>query len=110
MAVAYRILGQQVANGSIQSLCGNGTPSAGSQVISTVIICNRAASQKTFRVAVRPNGTTLANQHYLAYDTPVPANDTIIMTLGITLSSSEVVEVLGSDSNVSFSAFGSVIT
>lgn len=110
MAVAYKILGQVVANGSIQSLCGNGTPSAGSQVISTIIVCNRTNANKTFRVAVRPNGTTLASQHYLAYDSSVPANDTIIMTLGITLASTEVVEVLGSDSNVSFSAFGSVIS
>jgi hypothetical protein len=110
MAVAYRILGQSAPGTTTTTICGNGSPTSGAIVVSTLIICNRAATNKTFRVSARPNGTALANQHYLAYDTVVPANDTIIMTLGITLASTEVLEVYGSDTNVSFSAFGSIIT
>jgi hypothetical protein len=43
---------------------------------STLSICNRGSTQTTFRVAVRPGGATLANDHYIAYDAtaaPVPA-------------------------------------
>ena len=110
MATAYRILGQQVPSTTTTTICGNGSPSSGAIVVSTLVVCNRTSSAKSFRVSARPNGTALATQHYLAYDTTVPANDTIVMTLGITLASTEVLEVYGSDSNVSFTAFGSVIS
>jgi hypothetical protein len=33
-------------------------------IISTVTICNRSASAATYRIAVRPDGDTLANEHY----------------------------------------------
>jgi hypothetical protein len=51
--------------------------SATQVVISTITVCNRAATAATYRIAVRPNGATLANQHYIVYDTQVPANETI---------------------------------
>lgn len=110
MATAYRILGQQSPSTTVTKLCGNGTPASATLVVSTIVVCNRSTASKTFRVAARPNGTTLANEHYLAYDTVCPANDSIIMTLGITLLSSEIIEVRGEDSTLSFTAFGSVIT
>lgn len=110
MATAYRILGQQFPGTTTTTICGNGTPASGAIVVSTLVVCNRTNATKTFRVSARPNGTALASQHYLAYDTAVPANDSVVMTLGITLASTEVLEVYGSDTNVSFTAFGSVIT
>lgn len=110
MAVAYKILGQQNPGTTLTKICGNGTPSSGTLVVSTLVICNRSSSAKQFRVASRPNADAIADKHYLAYDSSVPANDTIIMTLGITLGTTEIIEVYGSDTTVSFSAFGSVIT
>jgi len=110
MAIAYRILGQQNPGTTTTKICGDGTPTSGAMVVSTIIICNRTNASRTYRVSARPTGTALNNQHYLAYDAVVPANDSIIMTLGITLSSTELVEVYGSDTLVSFTAFGSVIT
>jgi hypothetical protein len=82
---------------------------AGSAVISTIVVANIASANKTFRVLVR-SGSSYGNQNYLAYDTIVPANDSIIMTLGITISGSCQLVVSGSDANVSFNAFGSEIT
>jgi hypothetical protein len=78
-------------------------------IISTVTICNRSASAATYRIAVRPDGDTLANEHYLAYDTTVPANDTIALTLGITCDASDVVTVYASTADLTFSLFGSEI-
>ena len=78
-------------------------------IISTVTICNRSASAATYRIAVRPDGDTLANEHYLAYDATVPANDTIALTLGITCDASDVVTVYASTADLTFSLFGSEI-
>lgn len=81
-------------------------PSAKSAVISTLTICNQAASTATFRVAVRPGGATLAAVHYVAYDVTVGASDTTALTLGITLATTDVVTVYASSATLSFHAYG----
>jgi hypothetical protein len=85
-------------------------PSAKSTVVSTIVVCNRSTSAPAaYRIAVRPAGATLANQHYLAYDVPVSAADSTTLTLGITLSTTDIITVRASTANVSFSAFGAEI-
>ena len=81
-------------------------PSAKSAVVSTLTICNQAASAATFRVAVRPAGATLAAVHYVAYDVTVGASDTTALTLGITLATTDVVTVYASTATLSFHAYG----
>lgn len=81
-------------------------PSAKSAVISSLTICNQASSSATFRVAVRPAGATLAAVHYVAYDVAVGAADTTVLTLGITLATTDVVTVYASTANISFHAYG----
>ena len=108
MANAYEVLGQTTDTATGTALVT--VPSSTEIVISTIVICNRASSSKTFRIYLRPDDETLANKHYLAYDTTVNANDTITMTLGITMNDSDKLYVYGSDANISFSAFGTKIT
>jgi hypothetical protein len=84
-------------------------PSATEAVISTIVIANRAAVSSTYRIAVRPNAATLANQHYIAFDVIVGAGDSTTLTLGITLATTDIITVYASSANLSFSAFGSVI-
>jgi hypothetical protein len=72
-------------------------------------VCNRAATAATYRIAIRPNAATLANQHYIVYDTTVPSNDTISLTLGITADAADVVTVYASTANLSFNLFGTEI-
>jgi hypothetical protein len=79
-------------------------------VISTLIIANRAATTATFRIAIRPNAATLANEHYIAYDVTVGASDSTTLTLGLTLDAADVLTVYASNANLSFSAFGSEVT
>jgi len=81
-------------------------PSAKSAVISSLTICNQASSAATFRVAVRPAGATLAALHYVAYDVTVGAADTTVLTLGITLATTDVVTVYASTATISFNAYG----
>jgi hypothetical protein len=85
-------------------------PSATSTVVSTLVIANRAATSATYRIAIRPAGATLANEHYIAYDVILAASDSTTLTLGITLAATDVITVYASTANTSFNAFGSEIT
>lgn len=109
MATNYMVLGQ-VATSATTDTTLYTVPAATQAVISTVSVCNRGSTSATFRIAVRPNGTALANQHYVAYDVQVDANATVPWTIGITLGDTDVITVRASNANLSFSAFGSEIT
>ena len=108
MATAYKVLGQSAPAATTNTTLYT-VPSATSAVVSTLSICNRGVST-TFRVAVRPSGATLANQHYIVYDNYVNAGDTIFLTLGITLATTDVVTVYAGTADTSFSLFGSEIS
>jgi hypothetical protein len=109
MPTNYKVLGQ-VAPSATTATTLYTVPSSTEAVISTVVVCNRSASNRTFRLAVRPNGATLANEHYLAYDVTVGASDSTTLTLGITMDAADVLTVYASTTDLSFSAFGSEIT
>ena len=102
--MAYKTLGQ-VAPGATTATTLYTVPSAKSTVCSTLTVCNRSTAA-TYRVAVRPAGATLADQHYLIYDSAIAANTTDLLTIGITLATTDVVTVYASSANVSFSLFG----
>lgn len=109
MPTAYKVLGQQnpsaTTNTSLYTV-----PSATSAVVSSITIANLGASAGTFRIAVRPAGESIANKHYIAYDTTIAALDTLTLTLGITLSTTDVVTVYASSATMSFNAYGSEIS
>lgn len=109
MAQTHKVLGQ--SNPAATTLTSLYTvPSSTSAVCSTLSICNQGSSATTYRVAVRPAGASIAASHYLAYDASVSANDTVLLTLGITLATTDVVSVYAGTANVSFSLFGCEIT
>jgi hypothetical protein len=84
-------------------------PAATEAVISTIVVANRAATAGAFRLSVRPNGAAQADQHYLAYDVPIAANDSTTLTLGITVDATDVITVYASSADMSFNVFGSEI-
>jgi hypothetical protein len=109
MATTYKVLGQSAPSATTNTdvyTVGSGK----SAVVSTITVANRAASAATYRIAVRIAGATIANQHYIAYDATVPANDSISLTLGITLAATDVVTVYASTANTSFNIFGAEIS
>lgn len=108
MATTYKVLGQ-VAPSATTATTLYTVPSATQTIVSTLSICNRSAAGVTYRVAVRPNGASLANEHYIAYDTTLEPNNTVALTLGMTLDASDVITVYGSTADLSFTAFGSEI-
>jgi len=108
MATTYKVLGQ--SNPSSTTATTLYTCPAGTQTIfSTLNIANLSSSAATFRVAVRPDGAALANQHYLAYDVSIAANNSTALTLGGTIDAGDVVTVYASNANLAFTLFGSEI-
>jgi hypothetical protein len=108
MGITYKVLGQinPTANTATNVYT---VPALTSTIISTVTVCNQANTPASFRLAVRPGGTSLATQHYINYDTPVPGNDTVSLTLGITMAASDVLTANANTSTISFNAYGSEI-
>lgn len=74
--------------------------------VSTLVVCNRAATSPTFRVAIRPVGADLSNEHYIYYGKVMAANDSIFITIGMTLSAGDIITVYVSAQNISFTLFG----
>ena len=109
MATAYKVLGQLNPSATTDTDLYT-VPSATSTVISTIIVCNQDSSDATYRIAIRPDGATLAAQHYIAYDVTVGASDSTTLSLGITLDAADVVTIYGSTGTLSFSAYGSEIS
>jgi hypothetical protein len=108
MPTTYKVLGQSNPSATTATTLYT-VPSSTSTIVSTITVCNQAATAGTYRVAVRPGGATLAAQHYVAYDISLPANTSDTLTLGLTLAATDVVTVYASSANFSFNAYGSEI-
>jgi hypothetical protein len=109
MAATYKVLGQSAPSATTATTLYT-VPSSTSSIVSTITVCNRDTTSGTFRIAIRPAGATLANQHYMVYDSSIAANDTITFTLGITLATTDIITIYASSANMSFNAFGSELT
>ena len=109
MAITYKVLGQSNPSANTNTDLYT-VPSSTSAVCSTIVICNQASSAATFRVAVRPAGAAIATSQYISYDSNLNANDSITLTIGITLATTDVVTVRANTTTVSFSLFGSELT
>jgi hypothetical protein len=109
MPVAYKVLGQSAPAATTATNIYT-VPASTEVIISTVVVANRGTTATTFRLSVRPNAATQANQHYLAYDTAVPANGVVALTLGITMDAADVFTVYGGNANLSFNVFGQEIS
>jgi hypothetical protein len=109
MANAYKVLGQSSPS-AVTATTLYTVPSATETVVSTIFVCNRGSTAGTYRIAIRPDGATLSNEHYIAYDAVLLGNDSIAITTGVTIDATDVITVYASTANFSFNAFGSEIT
>ena len=106
--MAYKVLGQSAPAATTATNVYT-VPAATEAVISTIVVANRAATAGSFRLSVRPNGAVQADQHYLAYDVPIAANDSTTLTLGITVDATDVVTFYASSADMSINVFGTEI-
>jgi hypothetical protein len=105
MPTIYKVLGQSnpsaVTNTTLYTV-----PAGNSTVVSTLTVCNQANTAANFRVAVRPAAESITSKHYINYDTQIPGNDQIALTLGLTLAATDVVTVYANTATMSFNLFG----
>jgi hypothetical protein len=109
MTIAYRVLGQ--INPTANTLTTAYTvPAATSTIVSTIAICNQNAAATAFSIAVQPKGGAVSAASYINYNTPLPGNDTITLTIGMTLGNTDVISANCFSNYVSINVFGSEIS
>ena len=109
MATSYKVLGQ-IAPSVASATTLYTVPAATQTVVSCLVVANISTSTLAYRIAVRPNGDTLANQHYVAYDTVIAPNTTTVFNIALCLDAGDVITVYESAADLSFSAYGSEIS
>jgi glucose-6-phosphate dehydrogenase assembly protein OpcA len=109
MPTTYKVLGQVNPSATTATTVYT-VPSATSTIVSSIVVANLGGSSASYRISVRPAGETQANKHYLVYDATIAATDSLTLTLGITLATTDVVTVFASSATMSFSLFGSEIS
>ena len=110
MPETYKILGQVAANSNTTTNVYT-VPANTQTVVSSIVIVNRnSGANCTYRVAAQRAGAALANQHYIAFDAPIAALDTVALSLGVTLGNTDIISVYSANANLSFSVFGTEIT
>lgn len=109
MAQTHKILGQLypaiTTSGNLYTV-----PSSTQTICSTISICNTANGSTSFRIAIRPTGEAVTNKNYLCYDSSIAANDSVLLTLGLSLGATDVVSVYANSGVLAFSLFGVEIT
>jgi glucose-6-phosphate dehydrogenase assembly protein OpcA len=109
MPTTYKVLGQiEPSANSVTTVYT--VPSATQAVVSTITACNQGTGSANIRIAVQPDGETLADKHYVAYDVTVGAGQTVAFTIGITADASDIISVRSSTATVSFNVFGTEIS
>jgi hypothetical protein len=108
MANVYKVLGQVIPAATTATTLYT-VPAATSAVCSTLSVCNQGVTTN-IRVAIRPAGATLATSQYIVFDNFINANDTLFLTLGISLATTDVVTIYAGTATVSFNLFGSEIS
>ena len=110
MATAYKYSQVQgtASTGTYATLYN--TASATEAVISSLVVCNQASSDVTVRIGLDTAAGTPGADEFLVYDAVVAGNDTVALTLGVTLDASKYVRVSSSASTCNFTAFLSEIS
>ena len=86
------------------------TPSNTEAVISSIVITNQSSSAITVRIGLDATAGTPGASEWLVYDAAVAGNDTVALTLGITMDAAKFIRVSSSAATCNFSAFLSEIS
>jgi hypothetical protein len=108
MATTYKVLGQLEPAATTETTLYT-VPSATQAVCSTLSICNKAAAAGSFRIRIKVNNAADDDKQFFAFDAPIAAKDTLLLTFGATLGAGDVVVAYGSSADITFQLFGSEI-
>lgn len=107
MANTYKVLAQGAPATQSDFTVGAGK----SWVVSTLVICNTTTAAATYRIHARIAGATLASSNAIVLDATVNGNTTTALTLGITLTATDVLSVIsGTSGSLTVTAFGNEIS
>lgn len=107
MASKYRNLGQ--ASPAATTLTDLYTATV-QTVVSSIVVCNTTGAAITFRISHAVAGAADATKQYLYRDVSVPANDTFVATLGITMAPSDVLRCYASAIDMAFNVYGGEVS
>lgn len=109
MATNYKVLGQ--VEPAAETLTTVYTcPAATETVVANICIANISSAPAIFRIAIRPDGETINDKHYIVYNSGIDPYSYEFLTMPITLNANDVISVYASHSSVSFNVFGSEIS
>jgi hypothetical protein len=104
MPTIYKVLAQSAPSST--SIANVYTvPSSTNTIISTV--------NASYNIAVVPGGAAIANQHFIAFNSLVPANDSIALTVGMALAATDNIAVQANTTgvnNLGFTLFGTELS
>lgn len=106
MPTVYKVLGQSFPSANTLTTAYT-VPSASSAVVSTIVVANLGGAPTTFRIAIRPAGAAIENKHYVVFDSSIAPEDSVTLTMGITLAATDVISVESFNGQTSFNIFGS---
>jgi hypothetical protein len=86
------------------------TSASQTAVVSSIAICNTAAAAVTYRIGVMGSAGTPGASEWIVYDNTVPANDTVFLTVGLTLGNTKFIRISSSANTCAFSASYALIT
>jgi hypothetical protein len=111
MTITYKVLGQTATTAAYTTQTVYTVPGTRlGAVVSTINVCNLSTVSNSFNIAVVTSGTTLTTSSYINYFTPIPGNDSIAISIGVTLATNDSLQVYSPGSAVTFAVFGSEIS
>lgn len=110
MPTNYKVLGQSAPSAATATTLYT-VPAATQAVVSTINVVNTSTTTAdVVRVAIRPAGASLVNQHYIVFGLSLSAGATFAYTSGATLGATDVITIYSTNGTCSFNAFGSEIS
>lgn len=100
-----KVLGQSYPTAATATTLYTASTASGT-IVSTINVANLNGTADSIRIAIRPAGATLANQHYITYGVSIPANGVYTWTAGATLANTDVITIYSTNGTCSFNAFG----
>lgn len=105
MAETRKVLSQTALAATTLTDCYT-VPALTQAVLSSISICNRAATNTSFRVSIAVAGLADTAKQYVYYDVVLPANDTFVLTGGLTLGAADVVRAYAGNASCSVNIYG----
>lgn len=108
MAISNKILGQVApAVGAAADLYT--VPAGKSAVCSTLSVCNLGSGTASYSIRCRKNGDALMDKQLFASNATLTGNETVLLTVGITVGAGDIISVSSGIGSVAFQLFGAEV-